>query len=264
MKTFLYKIDCVTNLHVGSGDVNYNVVDNEVEKDSVLDCPVIHSSGVKGALRDAYPDKEEARRIFGSPASADNSFSGGAVKFMDAFLLSRPLRVRSEKSALSCIQATTPEYLNHLIRQMNMLSCRPDGLPETAELDPDAVGALFGNAAFLTTESGIRVEDEDTAVLPADFPGLDPLKKILGPRFALARSLDDYPLPVIARNCLEDGRSVNLWYEEYVPHGSVFYLFALAPDRKDVAWMDGQLVQFGGNASIGYGFTRISRWGEEA
>ena len=23
-----YKIDCITNLHVGSGDINYNIIDN--------------------------------------------------------------------------------------------------------------------------------------------------------------------------------------------------------------------------------------------
>ena len=37
MKTVFYKIDCLTNLHVGSGEVNYNIIDNEVEKDAVTD-----------------------------------------------------------------------------------------------------------------------------------------------------------------------------------------------------------------------------------
>ena len=52
MSFFAYKIDCITNLHVGSGDLNYNIVDNEVERDAVTGYPVIHASGLKGALRE--------------------------------------------------------------------------------------------------------------------------------------------------------------------------------------------------------------------
>ena len=37
----VFKIRCLTNLHVGSGDINYNIVDKEVEKDPVTGVPVI-------------------------------------------------------------------------------------------------------------------------------------------------------------------------------------------------------------------------------
>ena len=50
MTAFLYKMTCLTNLHVGNGDVNYSIIDNEVELDYVLKEPTIPSSGVKGAL----------------------------------------------------------------------------------------------------------------------------------------------------------------------------------------------------------------------
>lgn len=33
----LFQVDCITNLHVGSGDVNYNIIDNEIEKIQLLD-----------------------------------------------------------------------------------------------------------------------------------------------------------------------------------------------------------------------------------
>jgi CRISPR-associated protein Cmr4 len=70
MKSYLYKIECLTNLHVGSGDANYSIVDNEVEKDEVLGSPVIHASGVKGALRDFAETSGITNivEIFGSPA----------------------------------------------------------------------------------------------------------------------------------------------------------------------------------------------------
>lgn len=50
----LFQIECITNLHVGSGDVNYNIIDNEVEKDPVTGYATINASGVKGALREYF------------------------------------------------------------------------------------------------------------------------------------------------------------------------------------------------------------------
>lgn len=45
-------LSCLTNLHVGSGEANFNIVDREVETDPVTGLPIIHASGLKGALRD--------------------------------------------------------------------------------------------------------------------------------------------------------------------------------------------------------------------
>ena len=67
MKIEFYKIECLTNLHVGSGEINYNIVDNEVEKDAVTGLPVIHASGIKGALRDTFKNiisDEEINKIY--------------------------------------------------------------------------------------------------------------------------------------------------------------------------------------------------------
>ena len=33
MKSIVYILETITNLHVGNGDINYNIIDNEVEKD---------------------------------------------------------------------------------------------------------------------------------------------------------------------------------------------------------------------------------------
>ena len=71
-------------------------------------------------------------------------------------------------------------------------------------------------------------------------------------------------LPVLARNKLENGKSVNLWYEEVVPHKSLFSFVVLAEDA-DKALLDafvekvnGKIIQFGGNASIGYGLCKVT------
>ncbi len=52
MKKNIYIIDCLTNMHVGSGETNFNIVDNQVQRDSVTEFPTINSSSLKGALRD--------------------------------------------------------------------------------------------------------------------------------------------------------------------------------------------------------------------
>jgi CRISPR-associated protein Cmr4 len=52
MKTTLYKINTLSNLHVGSGDINFNVIDNQVQRDPVTNLPNINSSSLKGAFRE--------------------------------------------------------------------------------------------------------------------------------------------------------------------------------------------------------------------
>ena len=74
------------------------------------------------------------------------------------------------------------------------------------------------------------------------------------------------PLPVLARNQLDNGISNNLWYEEVVPHDSVFY-FAVLSNGEDTgdkvlesfdrAVKDTRLFQFGGSATVGYGLTLL-------
>ena len=87
----LYKITALTNLHVGSGEANFGVVDNLVQKDYITGYPAIFSSSLKGALREFYisnlnedeSDKDKkSKYIFGSN---DNN---GAYRFFQANLLS--------------------------------------------------------------------------------------------------------------------------------------------------------------------------------
>ena len=51
-KTFL--IQTLTNTHVGSGDTSYGIVDNMIQKDTTTSIPIIHSSSLKGAVRDHF------------------------------------------------------------------------------------------------------------------------------------------------------------------------------------------------------------------
>jgi len=57
MNIDLYIIEALTNIHVGSGDINFDIIDNQVQKDAITGYPVIHSSSFKGALREHFRDK---------------------------------------------------------------------------------------------------------------------------------------------------------------------------------------------------------------
>jgi len=67
-------------------------------------------------------------------------------------------------------------------------------------------------------------------------------------------------LPVIARNHIEDGTSNNLWYEEVVPHQTVFITFIAGTGNlltEFEAELAKAIVQIGGNATIGYGLCKF-------
>lgn len=249
MKRTVYKAECLTNLHVGSGEVNYNVIDNEVERDAITKIPVIHASGVKGALRDVT-DEALQTAIFGAPSGAETS-SEGTHKFFDAQMIARPMRVYESKTRAS-IPVVSIDSVNRFFYLMKAFGLKDYGFSEITLPD-------FGGNIFLTNcRENISVEGEKTGKLTGDtLSQLEAIKDIIGDEFALVGKYDEFPLPVVARNCLENGISKNLWYEEVVPHGSIFYFMVIAP--ADDKLVIPEIVQFGGNKSIGCGYTKVTQ-----
>lgn len=157
MSTNIYLINCITNLHVGSGEINFHIVDNEVEKDAVTGLPIIHGSGIKGALRDkARKDKIDSdiiNAVFGS-AGNEEKCNNGRFKFFDAFMLARPMRVYGSNST-SSVPVVSVDSVNRYINTLKIFSGKSDYEPITA---PD-----FGSNSFLTNSTEkITVEGEDT------------------------------------------------------------------------------------------------------
>ena len=73
MKTNLYVITTMSNMHVGSGEYNTGVIDNLVQRDVINEYPNINSSSLKGAIReyfDSCDDIEQkddfVKTVFGS------------------------------------------------------------------------------------------------------------------------------------------------------------------------------------------------------
>ncbi len=67
----------------------------------------------------------------------------------------------------------------------------------------------------------------------------------------------DDNLPIIARNCLENGESTNLWYEQVLPSQSVLATILQTNGENDLDCLNGSIIQIGANATIGYGYCKF-------
>lgn len=95
MKTAIYTIRCLTNMHVGKGGATYEVVDNCVQRDVTTGFPCIYSSSLKGALRQYFKSKNFASidYVFGSEGKNENQDNSvGNFTFFQANLFAYPVR----------------------------------------------------------------------------------------------------------------------------------------------------------------------------
>ena len=109
MAAIIVNLECMTNMHVGNGDVNYNIIDNEVEKDPVTGYPTINASGVKGALREFFNGDSELRQyvstLFGADKAGDTT--PGQLKVLCADMIARAARASLGKQAYYLITTQT-------------------------------------------------------------------------------------------------------------------------------------------------------------
>lgn len=279
MKSKIYSVQCLTNLHMGSGDINFNVIDNEVQRDPVLNTPTMFASGVKGALRTHFEAvaNEKVTDIFGS--SIKESREGnhdkskpGSLKFLGGNMLLQP--VRAAKGPGTYFLVSTRQLLHNWVENYSTFKGKEieTGLLKAVEaLDKNKVYAAFSPV-------DIKVEKEEHKANQ-----LGKLDEVI--RKALLHVIDEEKyarvlilpetefnkihLPVLARNQLDNGISNNLWYEEVVPHEAVFYLTVLADESADSlealaafaeVVKENALVQFGGNATVGCGLTKLAEY----
>lgn len=280
MNSHFYAVKCLTNLHMGSGDTNFNIVDNEVQKDPVTQMPIMHSSGIKGALRDHFrglgttPGSADlVTDIFGSERLDDSSMNmkrtkPGILKFLSARLVCIP--VRSGDKYTPYYIATSVDLLREFGNLFTSL-CGNDIVPGYSS----DVEKLSESRAYYWRKGTVKVEDHLLNVADNDLIGThirkftrlfypdnhDQCKLLIVPDTVL-RAIS---LPVLARNQLNNGISRNLWYEEVVPHGAVF-VFGVLSDNTSTGdqllekfhdLVKDQVVQFGGNASIGCGLSKM-------
>lgn len=282
MKTYLFTIDAITNLQVGSGAVNFGVIDNLVQRDAATGFPAINASSLKGALRQHCeehwrnePDKKLAQitSLFGT-ASKSETKNAGSLRFFDANLLSMPVR----SSHVPYQMCSCPSLIRDYIEKREMFGIRL-GDKDIVSLESLMNMASDGRAiAMAMTHSGTMLEDCENQTLcvggghekdVAVFADLVGKPATLLSDGEMSRLCDDDHLPVLARNCLEENNR-NLWYEQVLPRFSRLYFLMVDTAEKDesadvkcfIEAITAHAVQIGANASVGYGFCKIRRVSE--
>ncbi len=271
-KNKAYIIRTKTNLHAGSGNTNFGIVDNEVQRDTITNLPIIQASSLKGSLKDHFDDwiedakrKEEEKELsiskhFTKLFGDENS--QGLVRFIDAKLLLLPLR-SNKKPFYHVTSVENLENMKKLLKDFDI------------ELDLDLT-ALPKNESFVVgDDKDVIVED---VKCKSKTINIDAIKKFFGIKNLAIFNDEDFNeavtnLPVIARNNLEG--EGNLWYEEVVPRESIFFTVFNYYDnfndqgadrrgktdksvyKKQIKKFENRLlkdtIQIGANASIGYG-----------
>ena len=289
MKTTLYKITTLSNLHVGAGDINFDVIDNQVQRDSISNLPNINSSSLKGAFREHFTEYEDiaqedgttkkvkktdsnmVKYIFGPDNSDSNSHESGAYSFFEAQLLTRPVR----SNVKAYFNATSPQIIKNLLDIIENFDIEFDDTIKQELEKLSKIKVKKGTSVIFEDISNTILEDEKAIFYNFD---TSKLKEFLGDNLALFDDNDfqNLDLPVLARNYLEDGESKNLWYEEVVPKQSTFFFCIAKPTNIDPKDYDqkikgfenrfdneGSNLQIGANKSIGYGYTKVvkvSKW----
>ena len=174
----IIKMECITNLQVGTGEVNYNLIDNEVERDPVTGYPTINSSGVKGALREyfAHQDalKGEVDELFGKEGKGEVSSTPGKLKILGADLVAMPVRASAGDAAYYLV--TTDDMLKKLVSNYQIFLGKAPVLSEKSTNGRCAEG-------YVLTAAKTLWEKELHLLSQKDFRELS--------------------LPVMARNCLD-------------------------------------------------------------
>ena len=274
MESKFYGLKCITNLFVGNGDNSYGIIDNQVEKDPILETPIIPSTSLKGSLRDFFEnnsDNIKITEIFGSDAKETKNTNSGSYSFFTAQLLFRPMRV-SDGDFTYCL-VTTVDLLEKMIQMVSDLNGDlPCDMQEAIKKVKEKINNLKDKYGI--SNKDISVEGYNLENCEKEVNKVVDLLNIFE-KFNLKNGVPivilkpeifkEIDLPIVARNQLEDGLSNNLWYEEIVPHESIFYFAIMYPDNNDSfkkfdKELRSNIIRFGGGASIGYGYCKIEEY----
>lgn len=242
--TKAYLITCLTNMHVGAGGTNYDVIDNQVQRDVTTNLPTINASSLKGALREFFKNKwgekdDKLNHIFGKQDGI------GHYNFFSADLISLPVRAKNK----AFYNATSP----FLLSRINDLA------------DNLGLGKIINNEETATNDAPKTANGNDLLEDWKATSGLTLADENIGNNIALFSERDfkrlAKKLPVIARNQLDNGESKNLFYEEVVPRETRFVFFVVQDNKFNKEFEDElkkDVIQIGANGSIGYGFCKIT------
>lgn len=293
---FLY---AETPVHAGSGRSASGATDLPIQRERVTQYPLVQASGVKGALRADFRDRNQlkdddqpVKAIFGE-AGADGSSYAGAVSVGDARILL--LAVRALKGVFAY---TTSAHALSLLRRAAELTRQPLDLPALPPLG-DETSVLIAPKSDLLLERNVVLEEfsfnakeNETVQKIGVWLAQNALPQ--GESFAYWRETLPKRLCILPENafrdfCLyatevqthvriePDKKTVAkgaLWTAEYLPADSLLYAPLFFTDSraknngktaveviKDFAYLDGSHLQLGGDETTGQGWVAARIYG---
>jgi CRISPR-associated RAMP protein, Cmr4 family len=257
-----YTIKALTNMHVGSGETNTGVIDNQVQRDVVTDLPTINGSSLKGALKEFFEyhwksddGKKRLNKIFGDKDNAAN------YRFLSADLLTLPLRSNKKQFYL----ATAPMAINKMQTDLSTYAIK--NIEEKCPFPSENMPIVYSDNPIsqLLIEDFNKFNFKEEEKYPSklfSFVEQPDLLTILSDADFKTQCNESH-LPVIARNNLEG--SGNLWYEQQVPRESIFGFIVIINDEDDdykafneKLTAKDSIIHIGANATVGQGFTKIT------
>ena len=274
MNTKIFEVKCITNLHIGTSGSAYGVIKNEVEKDVVLNTPLLPASGIKGALRDFWRqnNKKYQEKIFGSDPTEQNEGSKGKCKFLNGQMILRPMRV--SLGDYSYCLVTTPDLIRTMLDTFRDFGVKTYRGISISDFNSESVfdnifnregihGSVYYSKGNIQEIEGYGIDsciESNNAI----FKMLSDIAEGVPVAIMKNEVFQMIDLPIVARNHLIDGKSNNLWYEELVPHQSRFYFITLweGNDEDNIyQYIIDEIpkipISFGGNNSIGNGYCSI-------
>lgn len=207
-----------TNLHVGNESVgNFGVIDKAIQRDVMTGIPCINSSSLKGAIKEYFTNGPQKGTV-------DVKSLFGSVKGSED----------TQKGSAVFFDANLlfiPEQ------------CEGGKVYELAYCD-EVIQGFVDKAKALGANCSKESIKSNCKALKGNSESVENFKELCS----------DDSLPIIARNCLEDGESVNLWYEQVLPAQSVLAAIVMTPNADDLDVLNNEIVQIGANATIGYGY----------
>ncbi|GIX42796.1 MAG: type III-B CRISPR module RAMP protein Cmr4 [Leptospiraceae bacterium] len=277
-----------TPMHVGSGS-EVGIVDLPIQREQYTRFPKIEGSSLKGALREFFESQNNSSKdqidiIFGPENGEDYA---GAISVSDARILFFP--VKSLKNVFAWI--TCPLVLNRFLNDLNLVgkklnfNFRENSVSNNCDLLLENDYIVLEEYTFKISKDN-QVDEFISEIVNKIFPDTnykywkEKLKKDL-----VILSDDDFyqfiesSTEVITRTKIDSEKgtvqSGALWTEEYLPADTIMYSLIFFTDGKNIKTdennqkqakdlhnsfkniINKNIIQIGGNATIGKGFCRI-------
>lgn len=238
MNIRVFKITAKTKLHVGNeSGGEFTIIDKTIQRDPLTSLPCINSSSLKGAIKEYcyYRNKGmdlnkkdsniniptvNIETLFGSGIDEDGKVMPNSQKGEAIFFDAKILYLPQQDNNNFYHYITSQEVIDMMNERIKLF-----GLGDTSYIIESQI-------------SSHQVECIDNKVFIS--------------------SCNNHSLPIIARNVLENGESQNLWYEQVLPAETILYTIILEKGDELKNALDGNIVQIGAGATIGYGYCEFA------